>query len=158
MTVGVAGDDDADRLRRHGDGEEHQGEADERRRARTLGGLVDDRAHDQRAGEGQRRAGGQERAEDGPTTSVGPQQGDEGAPARRRCVGTRGVSRPRGRDSGGSAHDPLTTVVCHAARARYALLMEQDTATLEAPESTDDLVEEELLVEEISIDGMCGVY
>ena len=24
--------------------------------------------------------------------------------------------------------------------------------------STDDLVEEELLVEEISIDGMCGVY
>jgi mycofactocin precursor len=23
---------------------------------------------------------------------------------------------------------------------------------------TDDLVEEELLVEEISIDGMCGVY
>jgi mycofactocin precursor len=38
--------------------------------------------------------------------------------------------------------------------------MEQDTATLEAPESTDELelVEEELLVEEISIDGMCGVY
>jgi mycofactocin precursor len=39
--------------------------------------------------------------------------------------------------------------------------------TTEAPESTDvataadhdgDLVEEELLVEEISIDGMCGVY
>ena len=24
--------------------------------------------------------------------------------------------------------------------------------------STDDLVEEELLVEEVSIDGMCGVY
>ena len=36
--------------------------------------------------------------------------------------------------------------------------MEQDTATLEAPESTDELIEEELLVEEISIDGMCGVY
>jgi mycofactocin precursor len=36
--------------------------------------------------------------------------------------------------------------------------MEQDTVTLEAPESTDELVEEELLVEEISIDGMCGVY
>ena len=37
--------------------------------------------------------------------------------------------------------------------------MEQDTATLEAPESSDDeLVEDELLVEEISIDGMCGVY
>jgi mycofactocin precursor len=35
--------------------------------------------------------------------------------------------------------------------------------TTEAPESTDvandsELVEEELLVEEISIDGMCGVY
>ena len=36
--------------------------------------------------------------------------------------------------------------------------MEQDTTTLEAPESTDELIEEELLVEEISIDGMCGVY
>jgi len=40
--------------------------------------------------------------------------------------------------------------------------MENDTATLEAGDSaldaTDTLVEEELLVEEISIDGMCGVY
>ncbi len=41
--------------------------------------------------------------------------------------------------------------------------MENDTATLEqvdtAPSDvTDTLVEEELLVEEISIDGMCGVY
>ena len=41
--------------------------------------------------------------------------------------------------------------------------MENDTATLErrrdhAETSTDTLVEEELLVEEISIDGMCGVY
>jgi mycofactocin precursor len=38
--------------------------------------------------------------------------------------------------------------------------MEPETATL-APEATADvdaLVEEELLVEEISIDGMCGVY
>jgi mycofactocin precursor len=26
------------------------------------------------------------------------------------------------------------------------------------PEVEDDLVEEELLVEEVSIDGMCGVY
>ena len=31
----------------------------------------------------------------------------------------------------------------------------QDTAEIE---QTDALVEEELLVEEISIDGMCGVY
>ena len=41
--------------------------------------------------------------------------------------------------------------------------MENDTATLEPVETatadvTDTLVEEELLVEEISIDGMCGVY
>ncbi|MET0146303.1 MAG: mycofactocin precursor MftA [Ilumatobacteraceae bacterium] len=41
--------------------------------------------------------------------------------------------------------------------------MEQDTstATLTSTDVTDDpdeLVEEELLVEEISIDGMCGVY
>jgi mycofactocin precursor len=28
----------------------------------------------------------------------------------------------------------------------------------EAPQADVDLVEEELLVEEISIDGMCGVY
>jgi mycofactocin precursor len=27
-----------------------------------------------------------------------------------------------------------------------------------APLSTDDLIADELLVEEISIDGMCGVY
>ncbi len=26
------------------------------------------------------------------------------------------------------------------------------------PEAADELVEEELLVEEVSIDGMCGVY
>jgi mycofactocin precursor len=39
--------------------------------------------------------------------------------------------------------------------------MEQDTATTvttEAPDTGAELVEDELLVEEISIDGMCGVY
>jgi mycofactocin precursor len=40
--------------------------------------------------------------------------------------------------------------------------MENDTATREPAETvitdSDALVEEELLVEEISIDGMCGVY
>jgi mycofactocin precursor len=37
--------------------------------------------------------------------------------------------------------------------------MENDTATLEQAESAEEsLVEDELLVEEISIDGMCGVY
>jgi mycofactocin precursor len=38
-------------------------------------------------------------------------------------------------------------------------VMENDTATLEQAESAEEqLVEDELLVEEISIDGMCGVY
>lgn len=41
--------------------------------------------------------------------------------------------------------------------------MEPTTDTLEAPtepvaEATEPMVEDELLVEEISIDGMCGVY
>jgi mycofactocin precursor len=40
--------------------------------------------------------------------------------------------------------------------------MEQDTAVITSDVSTDaeldDLLEDELLVEEISIDGMCGVY
>ena len=34
-----------------------------------------------------------------------------------------------------------------------------DTDVIDTPtEDDDDLVEEELLVEEVSIDGMCGVY
>jgi mycofactocin precursor len=34
-----------------------------------------------------------------------------------------------------------------------------DTDVIETPADTDEeLVEEELLVEEVSIDGMCGVY
>jgi mycofactocin precursor len=41
-------------------------------------------------------------------------------------------------------------------------VMENDIATIEpvetAADGTNALVEEELLVEEISIDGMCGVY
>jgi mycofactocin precursor len=41
--------------------------------------------------------------------------------------------------------------------------MEQDIATLEpvadpTTDETEAFVEDELLVEEISIDGMCGVY
>jgi len=37
--------------------------------------------------------------------------------------------------------------------------MDETTATsAEAEAETIELVEEELLVEEISIDGMCGVY
>jgi mycofactocin precursor len=33
-----------------------------------------------------------------------------------------------------------------------------ENATITSAEEQDDLVEDELLVEEISIDGMCGVY
>ena len=34
-----------------------------------------------------------------------------------------------------------------------------DTDVIDTPADTDEeLVEEELLVEEVSIDGMCGVY
>jgi mycofactocin precursor len=33
-----------------------------------------------------------------------------------------------------------------------------DTSTDDAPAATEALVEDELLVEEVSIDGMCGVY
>jgi mycofactocin precursor len=36
--------------------------------------------------------------------------------------------------------------------------MEQDATILEAPAADLPVVEEELLIEEISIDGMCGVY
>lgn len=39
------------------------------------------------------------------------------------------------------------------------VLMDETTLTTEAQAAdTADMVEEELLVEEISIDGMCGVY
>ncbi|NLA34820.1 MAG: mycofactocin precursor [Actinobacteria bacterium] len=38
-----------------------------------------------------------------------------------------------------------------------AVIEDVETAVLAAVEA-DELVEEELLVEEISIDGMCGVY
>ena len=38
--------------------------------------------------------------------------------------------------------------------------MEQDTTLVDAPEADahDDHIVDELLIEEISIDGMCGVY
>jgi mycofactocin precursor len=36
--------------------------------------------------------------------------------------------------------------------------MENDTVVVEADVADEALVEDELLVEEISIDGMCGVY
>lgn len=40
----------------------------------------------------------------------------------------------------------------------YAARMENDTVVTEPAAEAEALVEEELLVEEISIDGMCGVY
>lgn len=41
----------------------------------------------------------------------------------------------------------------------YSLRMEQDTITADdAVEARDDELVDELLIEEISIDGMCGVY
>ena len=36
--------------------------------------------------------------------------------------------------------------------------MDETTNTVETTDTLSDLLEEELLVEEISIDGMCGVY
>ena len=36
--------------------------------------------------------------------------------------------------------------------------MDETTAVAEAPAVDEELVDDELLVEEISIDGMCGVY
>ncbi len=39
-----------------------------------------------------------------------------------------------------------------------AALPAEAESTLEPPVPDEELVEEELLVEEISIDGMCGVY
>ena len=106
----------------------------------ALGRPVDDLAHDERAGEHQQRAGRDERAEPDPTTSVGPEQGDQGAPA--------GGGRCRHRPS-----------LLSPVRSR---VMDSDTATpvatVEQPVDDDTLIEEELLVEEISIDGMCGVY
>lgn len=47
------------------------------------------------------------------------------------------------------------------ARGGYCRGMEQDTPqdiVADQAETTENVVAEELLVEEISIDGMCGVY
>ena len=81
---GEADDDDGDDLRGDGDGEEQPGRGGRtspcrrrrwprRRSRRTTSGPASVSAE----------LTAQERAEDGPTPSVGPQQGDQGAPARR---------------------------------------------------------------------------
>jgi mycofactocin precursor len=135
-----AGDDDGDDLRDDGDGEEDDRETNQFDGFGALGRPVDDLTHDERAGEHQQRARRDERAEPDPTTSVGPEEGDQGAPA--------GGGRCR---HGPSLLSPVRSRV-----------MDSDTATpvatVEQPVDDDALVEEELLVEEISIDGMCGVY
>ena len=162
---GVADDDDADRLRRDGDGEEDEGER--RRTSRVLGPSVAsstivrttsgpasasaELAARSAPRTAQRRASGRSRASEG-----APRDGDAvgtSAVSLLRAAGTQGVSRSATRHDGGSR--PLPTAV---GASDSLACMEKDTATLEAPESTDELVEEELLVEEISIDGMCGVY
>ena len=58
--------------------------------------------------------------------------------------------------------DPLQAAYRRPPAATLAE-MENDTVTTEAPATTATVeapivVEDELLVEEISIDGMCGVY
>ena len=107
------------------------------------------------------RAGGQEHAEDGPTLASGRRRATRARPREGDGSGHQDILSARsGRDSGGfTLSDPLTGWFVQPGRGLLrSPCMEQDTATLEAPESTDELVEEELLVEEISIDGMCGVY
>ena len=136
----MAGDDDGDDLREDGDGEEDDRQASQFGGVGALGRPIDDLPHDERAGEQQQGARGDERAEADPTTSVGPEEGGQGAPARGgRCRhGPSLLSPVRSRDM-----DSDTT---------------SSVATVEQPVDDDALVEEELLVEEISIDGMCGVY
>ena len=159
----VADDDDGDDLGRDGDGEEQRGRgATNVAVVGAVGRRVDDRAHDERAGQRQRRADAEERAEDGPTTSVGPQQGEQGAPARRRRRRHRPSLPPeRPFHEGFARRSPLAgwfaatrTLGAHGDRHRDARRRRADAGR----RSDDELVEEELLVEEISIDGMCGVY
>jgi mycofactocin precursor len=136
----LAGDDDSDDLRDDGDGEEDDREMNQFGGVGAFGRPVDDLTYDERAGEHQQRARRDERTESDPTTGVGPEEGDQGAPA--------GGGRRR---HGPSLLSPV--------RSR---IMDSDTAspvaTVEQPVDDDALVEDELLVEEISIDGMCGVY
>ena len=127
---GEPGDDDGDDLRGHGDGEERQCQAHELGRAGPLRRLVDDGAHDERAGERQRRADREERAEDGPTTGVGPQEGEQGAPTRR------GFNRHRAQSPAapsiqrvGFASGALRPLATGSVLSSTLGSMEQDTST-----------------------------
>jgi len=57
-----------------------------------------------------------------------------------------------------SADTTTATTTTTAAPTAGPLVVEPDTDATAAPAARDTLVEEELLVEEVSIDGMCGVY
>ena len=76
--------------------------------------------------------------------------------AQRRASGRSSAIRARERDGDGT---PIaTSFLVAAARVEgvYAFRMEEDQEQLSVEPA--ELVEDELLVEEISIDGMCGVY
>ncbi len=156
----LTGDGDGDQLRAHGDGEEGGGQAGDLARVGALRGAVDDRPHDHGPGEGQGRPHTEQAPEREPAPAVGPEQGQEGAPARGAAVGHRASlpPDPPGAVGGLSVRSPIGPT---AAGADTLPGMEPTTDVLAADEATEldeALVEEELLVEEISIDGMCGVY
>ena len=160
VTVAKPGDDDGDDLGGHGDGEERQRQADElggagarrrlgRRCARTTSGPASDSAE----------LTAEERAEDGPTRASGRSRASRARPrdgesCRHRRQSPAAIARPA------TGFPPVRG---RATARQYARRHGTDTATAtlvpadEAPPTTT-LVEEELLVEEISIDGMCGVY
>ena len=100
-------------------------------------------------------ADGDERAETDPTPGVGSQQRDQSAPAGRGCgpPSHQSPRRPRGAHEGVSSR--RTTL---PAMAMEPTVVVDTAAQTEPAEPAVELVEEELLVEEISIDGMCGVY
>jgi hypothetical protein len=86
---GEPGDDDREQLGDRGDGEEHEGEAGDLAGRGAVGRGVDDAPDHERAGDRERRAGGDERAEAGPTPGVGPQQRAECTPTRSGHAGLR---------------------------------------------------------------------
>ena len=137
------GDDDRQHLGGDGDGEEEQREADDLSRGGAVRGEVDDAADHEWSRQHERRAGRDERAEDDPTPRVGSQQRHEGARARRR------------RDP----HVDQFPRRCRSGSNGFTLPhMEPRVVERDDEVEASELVEEELLVEEISIDGMCGVY
>ena len=79
--------DHRDGLRGEGDDQEDQRQPGDLGGGGAGRGVVDDASDDQRAGERQRRAHAQEHAERAPTRRIGAEQGEQGAPVRRRRRG-----------------------------------------------------------------------